>query len=60
MSERWRFEQDDEQKWTWRHSKSDEHVESDDAFTHCIDCMLDAVRYVVRRRRETPDETTGN
>ena len=57
MAERWLFEQDEECEWTWTHSGLDEEVQSSTSFDERIDCLLDAVRYAVRRRRSISDES---
>ena len=58
MTRQWHFEQDDDEKWTWKRSDLEEDVESDSSFTEQIDCMLDAVRFVVRRHRGVLDDPT--
>jgi hypothetical protein len=60
MAERWHFEQDDDEKWTWKRSEVEEQVQSDGSFSECFDCMLDAIRYAVRRRRTLPEEPTND
>jgi len=52
VSRQWQFEQDDAGQWRWR--RVDEtlgNVDSVDSFANEVDCMMDAVRYAVGRRR---------
>ena len=51
MGERWVFEQDGELKWSWTRSDDDERIRSGSSFAECVDCMLDAIRHAVQRRR---------
>ena len=48
----WHFEQDDQAQWRWKHTPAEQgEVGSTDGFATQVDCMLDAVRYAVRRNR---------
>ncbi len=60
MVKQWHFEQDDDEKWMWKRSELDEEFASERSFTEQIDCMLDAVRFVVRRRRGASDDSTND
>jgi hypothetical protein len=52
MENRWQFEQGEDSRWRWAHTTEDsERVESRLGFERATDCMLDAVRYVIARRR---------
>jgi len=58
MEKHWDFEQDNESRWRWTHTTSEkQQAQSAQSFERQCDCILDAVRYVVRRRRpEKPPE----
>ena len=49
MSQQWQFEQDEQQQWHWR--EADAETESQKSFSTATECMLDAVRFAVQRRR---------
>jgi hypothetical protein len=49
MAQHWNFEQDEQQQWHWQHLEGSE--KSSNAFASATECMLDAVRHVVKRRR---------
>ena len=52
MSQQWQFEQDAQGQWRWK--RVDERlgaVDSAASFATEVDCMMDAVRYVVGRHR---------
>ena len=52
MSRQWQFEQDAQGQWRWkRFDETLGDVDSTDAFPNEIDCMMDAVRYAVGRRK---------
>lgn len=50
MSRQWQFEQNDTQ-WRWKRSDAQGEVDSPTTFVKQIDCIMDAVRYAVARRR---------
>ena len=56
MPQRWQFEQDGNLRWRWKRL-DDQHGEvgSVGSFPDQTACMLDAVRYAVRRRRSNPE-----
>jgi hypothetical protein len=58
MEKQWHFEQDDESRWRWTHTGVEkQQAQSAESFERPCDCILDAVRYAVRRRRpESPPE----
>ena len=48
----WHFEQDADARWRWKRvDDAGGHIESAQSFATEVDCMLDAVRFAVRRRR---------
>lgn len=49
MAQQWQFEQDEQQQWRWRHAEN--RMESTSSFSSAAECMLDAVRFAVQRRR---------
>jgi hypothetical protein len=49
VAQQWRFEQDEQQQWHWKHA--DNAAESGKSFESATECMLDAVRFAVNRRR---------
>ena len=52
QGQQWRFEQDEQSQWRWTHIDAAEgEIGSPEAFPTQIDCMLDAVRFTVRRSR---------
>ena len=52
MHHRWQFEQDDHARWRWKRLDGERgDVDSAASFADATACMLDAVRYVIRRRR---------
>jgi hypothetical protein len=52
MGQQWRFEQDDTAQWRWVYTDGEiEIVVSSTTFPNQIQCMMDAMRYVVRGRR---------
>ena len=52
MSPRWCFEQDGNERWRWKRlDETEGATESAATFATEVDCMLDAVRFAVRRRR---------
>jgi|KBSMisStaDraftv2_1062788.scaffolds.fasta_scaffold2126105_1 hypothetical protein len=52
MENHWQFEQDDEFRWRWTHTTEEkQQAQSSESFDRPADCILDAVRYAVRRRR---------
>ena len=53
MENQWLFEQDDDLQWRWVHLGGEsQHVQSAETFQRESDCILDAVRHAVHRRRE--------
>jgi len=50
VAQQWRFEQDEQQQWHWKHAEIE--AESEKSFESATECMLDAVRFAVNRRRE--------
>ncbi|HYC47114.1 MAG TPA: hypothetical protein VED01_16695 [Burkholderiales bacterium] len=51
--QQWQFEQDAEARWRWKHVDDTEtEIGSADSFATQVDCMLDAVRFAVQRRRD--------
>ena len=56
MENRWVFEQDDELQWRWVHLTGNaQQRQSEEAFQRPMDCVLDAVRHAVLRRRAMSD-----
>jgi hypothetical protein len=52
MTRQWQFIQDDQAQWRWKRSdESQGDVDSPVSFECEIDCILDAVRFVVRQHR---------
>lgn len=52
MALQWRFEQTDDAQWRWKRTEDAEvDVDSAATFDTEIDCIMDAVRYTVARRR---------
>ena len=53
VENRWVFEQDDDQQWRWVHLWGDaqQQQQSAESFQQPMDCVLDAVRHVVMRRK---------
>lgn len=52
MSPQWHFIQDDQDQWQWKRiDESHGDVDSSDAFESEIECIMDAMRYAVTRRR---------
>ena len=52
LSPRWCFEQDGNERWRWKRlDEADGATESTATFATEVDCMLDAVRFAVKRRR---------
>jgi hypothetical protein len=55
MAQEWRFEQDDHAQWRWTHFDGEnESVKSSRTFPSQLGCMMDAMRFVVQRRRVEP------
>ena len=50
VGEQWRFEQDEQHQWHWKLAENE--AESEKSFKSATECMLDAVRFAVNRRRE--------
>ena len=53
MAQQWQFVQDEYQQWHWRHAEN--AVESAHSFSSATECMLDAVRFAVERRRSAAE-----
>jgi hypothetical protein len=52
MASQWRFIQDDQAQWRWKRvDEARGDVDSPDTFECEIDCILDAVRYVVQQAK---------
>ncbi len=52
MSPQWHFIQDDQEQWRWKRiDESHGDIDSSDAFASEIECIMDAMRYAVTRRR---------
>ena len=58
MAQQWHFEQDAEQQWHWK--RLEDEAESRETFASAADCMLDAVRTTVQRRREQAEAARKN
>jgi hypothetical protein len=57
VDNKWIFEQDDELRWRWIYREHDaQQSESAETFQRPMDCVLDAVRHTVMRRRAMSDE----
>jgi hypothetical protein len=55
MAQQWRFEQDEQAQWRWVHMDGkNETVTSNCTFPNQLRCMMDAMRFVVQRRRASP------
>jgi hypothetical protein len=51
MEQEWRFEQDENGQWRWLHLDGLNETVSTQTFPDEVHCVLDAMRFVVRRRR---------
>ena len=52
MSRQWQFAQDAQGQWRWKRiDDAQGEVDSPESFATEVDCMMDAVRYAVGRRR---------
>jgi hypothetical protein len=52
VENRWLFEQDDDEQWRWVHLHYDaQQTRSAETYERPMDCVLDAVRHAVRRRK---------
>ena len=52
MSPQWHFIQDAQEQWRWKRiDESHGDIDSSDSFTSEIECIMDAMRYAVTRRR---------
>jgi hypothetical protein len=52
MGAQWKFEKNEQAQWRWIHvDDKDERVESTASFPNEAQCMMDAIRYVIRSRR---------
>jgi hypothetical protein len=57
VEDRWVFEQDDDQQWRWVHLECDaQQAQSAETFQRPMDCVLDAVRHAVLRRKAMSSE----
>ena len=57
VDNKWIFEQDDELRWRWVHRQDDAQLsQSAGSFQRPMDCVLDAVRHTVLRRRAMIDD----
>jgi hypothetical protein len=56
VESRWVFEQDEDLQWRWVHvTDNAQQRQSTERFQQPMDCVLDAVRHVVMRRRAMSD-----
>ena len=56
MPRQWHFEQNDDANWQWKRiDEAQGDVDSTSTFAMEIDCIMDAVRYAVARRRSLVD-----
>ena len=54
MSPQWHFIPDDQAQWRWKRiDESQGDVDSSHAFASEIECIMDAMRYAVTRRRSS-------
>jgi len=61
MSQQWQFEMDEQAKWHWRRvDDAQVEVESPASFSKPIECIIDAVRYAVQRRRSASDSNMSD
>ena len=51
MGQEWRFEKDGNGQWRWVHLEGLKETVSTQTFPDEIHCVVDAMRFVVRRRR---------
>lgn len=52
MPQQWQFEQNDDAQWRWKRvDDAQGSLDSPATFAKEIDCIMDAVRYTVARRR---------
>ena len=52
MAKQWRFEQDEKAEWRWTHLDGEKDpIRSATGFPNQLRCMMDAMRFVVQRRR---------
>ena len=49
MAQQWQFVEDERHQWHWQ--RTEDKVKSSAAFSSATECMLDAVRNAVHRRR---------
>ena len=57
MALQWRFEQTDDAQWRWKRTDDAEgDVDSASTFEKEIDCIMDAVRFTVARRRAQTEQ----
>ena len=49
MAQQWHFVEDDKHQWHWQ--RTEDTAKSAAPFSSATECMLDAVRYAVQRRR---------
>ena len=55
MGPQWQFEQDEHSQWRWTRIDDDNRqVDSATSFPDQAHCMMDAIRFVVERRRANP------
>ena len=57
MAQQWQFEQDEQHRWHWKHPE--DSTESARSFSSATECMLDAVRCAVQRRRSRSKPETA-
>ena len=53
MAQQWEFVEDEEKQWHWQSTETKAH--SAGSFPTATQCMLDAVRFAVQRRRTQID-----
>jgi hypothetical protein len=50
VAQQWHFVENDEHEWRWE--RGDDTAKSETAFASATECMLDAVRFAIKRRRD--------
>jgi hypothetical protein len=61
MAEQWKFVQDEQSQWRWTHTdENDRRVESKASFENQAQCILDAIRFAINRRRASAADADGS
>ena len=54
MAQQWQFEEDDQKQWHWQ--RTEDVAKSAKSFPSAVQCMLDAVKFAVQRRRAEAEQ----